>query len=65
MTFLEAMQLANWANDHPPAIATPVPDGLSWAVSIKVLYVNVTTNAGSYDHHVVRNAADARAVLGY
>jgi len=65
MTFVEAMRLANWANGHPPAVAAPLPDGMSWAVSIKVLYVNVTTNAESYDRHVVRNAADARAVLGY
>jgi len=57
--------LTNWANDHPPSIGAPVPDGLSWAVSIEVLYVNVTTSAESYDRHVVRNAADARAVLGY
>ena len=65
MTFVEAMRLANWANDHPPAIATPIPEGLSWAVSIKVLYVNVTTDTESYDRHVVRSSADARAVLGY
>ena len=65
MTFLQAMSLANWANEHSPAIATPVPDGLTWAVSIRVLFVNVTTETESYDRHVMRNVADARAVLGY
>jgi hypothetical protein len=65
MNFLEALFLVNWANDHPPAIAAPIPERLSWAVSIRVAYVNVTTGTESYDRHVVRNRADARAVLGY
>ena len=69
MTYLEAMRLANWANEHPPAIATPIPlpsaGAQAWAVSIRVLYVNVTTDTESYDRHVVRSLPDARVVLGY
>lgn len=65
MSFLQALQLAQWVNEHPPATAAPVPEREGWAVAITLDFVNVTTGGHSTDREVVRSRADARAALGY